>query len=187
MLLYLHKYRKYIQHQIQKSTTIIKLCWSIFCSANITLPPILLHYFLKAQYTTWKITWVTALWFRRLFVPQSFCKPFYLYVLRPWHQYFSGLQGCLIISKVALGMINHPNKVTYWLCKKKGTRPKYVRCITNYVWVLGIIHEWQNTYNKRLRDEKDLKAAFFLPWKQAFKPFSLNELCVSGTGKNQKP
>ena len=134
MLLYLHKYRKYIQHQIQKSTTVIKLCGSIFCSANITLPPILLHYFLKAQYTTWKITWVTALWFRRLFVPQSFCKPFYLYVLRPWHQYFSGLQGCLIISKVALGMINHLKKVTYWLCKKN------VRALNMYV-VLPIMFE----------------------------------------------
>ena len=184
MLLYLHKYRKYIQHQIQKSTTVIKLCGSIFCSANITLPPILLHYFLKAQYTTWKITWVTALWFRRLFVPQSFCKPFYLYVLRPWHQYFSGLQGCLIISKVALGMINHPNKVTYWLCKKKRTRPKYVRCITNYVWVLGIIHEWQNTYNtKGYAMKRTLRRPFSCRENKPLSLFSLNELCESGTGK----
>ena len=109
--------------------------WKYFLlSKYYTVPPILLHYFLKAQYTTWKITWVTALWFRRLFVPQSFCKPFYLYVLRPWHQYFSGLQGCLIISKVALGMINHPNKVTYWLCKNK------VRALNMYV-VLPIMFE----------------------------------------------
>ena len=114
---------------------------------------------------------------RRVFVS------LYLYVLRPWHQHFSGLQGCLIISKVALGMINHPNKVTYWLCKKN------VRALNMYV-VLPIMFECLALFmndkipiTKGYAMKRTLRRPFSCRENKPLSLFSLNELCESGTGK----